>query len=107
VVLCVCVCVCACARVGCCVGIKEEGEEPRADSPLFKLLTERAPDLDAKTYLSWLKRFLPSGTHIGHHHRCSTTTTTTTTTVLPFTLRLSQRRNLTRRPRPMSSSAPL
>ncbi len=64
----VCVCVCACVRVGCCVGIKEEGEEPRTDSPLFKLLTERAPDLDAKAYLSWLKRFLPSGTHIGHHH---------------------------------------
>lgn len=42
------------------LGIKEESEEPPADSPLFKLLAERVPDLNAKTYLSWLKRFLPS-----------------------------------------------
>jgi hypothetical protein len=39
-----------------------ETDEPSIDSPLYRLLAERVPSLEAKSYLSNLKRFLPSGT---------------------------------------------
>jgi 5'-3' exonuclease len=37
-----------------------ETDEPSIDSPLYRLLAERVPSLEAKSYLSNLKRFLPS-----------------------------------------------